>query len=302
MLLFVTLVAPTMTTAQWDDCAAGEAHILFGLLTDADSRTEQSWTMTCGLEGVEIWNVSTDNWPANDVEPHQWTFSEACIDSTWTCTFTLKDSYGDGLQEGMGDDSKGYYTLTYNAETIAVYDGQPFLQHVYCVGPSCTSASSSSLESNADSDCDTVYLSITLDNDPTGIQYSVTCQQPPTEQQLQQQQESGVKKSNTVVVLLWNETTLEQVDAGTTMEYEEACVQLATVCCTFSIADASNDGLTVPIHNISDAASNSSSSSSTADTYGKVFLEAANQAIWNYDGSMPGSMFSSYSVQFGGAC
>eukprot|EP00339_Tiarina_fusa_P006414 CAMPEP_0116997094 /NCGR_PEP_ID=MMETSP0472-20121206/661_1 /TAXON_ID=693140 ORGANISM="Tiarina fusus, Strain LIS" /NCGR_SAMPLE_ID=MMETSP0472 /ASSEMBLY_ACC=CAM_ASM_000603 /LENGTH=259 /DNA_ID=CAMNT_0004695893 /DNA_START=77 /DNA_END=856 /DNA_ORIENTATION=- len=209
MVLLLASLLPEATYAE--DCPQpGEQEVLFTLFLDEDSNKENGWTMQCDDE--VIWNVPTGillETSGFRTRLHRpFIRNTACIPETATCTFTIEDTWGDGLQY------PGYYTLKYGATTISVYDRKPFTENSVCFGPGCTVVPDEIAQ-----DYDDLYFYLKLDANPEETEYSIVC--------------GGV-------------TVLEgkgygEDDAFVAIE-EEAKVE-PYACCTLTIKDAGNDGL-----------------------------------------------------------
>jgi hypothetical protein len=209
LLLLLASLLPAATYAE--DCAQpGEQEAIFTLFLDEDSDKENGWKMQC--DDVVVWNVPTGSvleTAGFRTKMHRSFIRDtACIPVTSTCTFTIEDARGDGLQY------PGYYTLTYGATTISVYNRKPFHENSVCFGPKCTV-----LADEVAQDYDDLYFYLKLDANPEETEYSIVC---------------GV---NTIL----EGKGYVSADAYLVIE-EEAKVE-PFACCTLTISDAGNDGL-----------------------------------------------------------
>jgi hypothetical protein len=136
-----------------------------------------------------------------------WVEDFVCVATTDRCVFSITDSSGDGLLDD------GWYSLTYGAATIAVYDYTAFTQENYCFGSVCTELP---LEL-AEPECDPVFLGITFDSAPEDVGVSLTCEGTASWSYLS----FGPTKANPYLTL-------------------EECVS-PDACCTFTITDSEND-------------------------------------------------------------
>ena len=145
---------------------------MFTLFLDEDSDTEQGWSMQC--DDQLIWDKHVGHlveFEDNLDGPGPYVRDEACVPETATCHFTIVDSFGDGLY------SPGFFSLTYEATTVAVYDEtHPFEELSYCFGPGCSDANLFPPPREIDDDCDSMYMYLQLDGTvQEEMTYTVKC-------------------------------------------------------------------------------------------------------------------------------
>jgi hypothetical protein len=222
------------------ECADGRELFSMSILLDS-TPLETGYSLVCNAGG-DLWDVPT----GSITSPGEtWVEDFVCVATTDHCVFSISDSSGDGFTDD------GWYSLTYGAATIAVYDYTAFTQETYCLGEGCTDLP---LEL-AEPDCDPVFLGITFDSTPEDVGIYLTCE--------------GTE--------LWSHSSFGTVEANKFLTLEE-CVS-PDACCTFTITDSENDGLTSP-------------------AAGSFELEVAHDVITSYDGTS-GLNYGSLSVSFG---
>jgi hypothetical protein len=235
------LASPRQLSGPWIECADGREVVSLGILLDA-APLETGYSLVC--DSGDLWDVPAGSitQPANS-----WVEDFVCVPTTDRCMFSISDSSGDGLL--LDDD--GWYSVTYGATTIAVYDYMPFTKETYCLGNGCTAPP---LEL-AEETCDPVFLGITFDSTPEDVGISLTCEG----------------------TVLWSYLSFGPSEANQFLTLQE-CVSPAA-CCTFTITDSENDGLTAP-------------------TVGNFELEVAYDTVMSYDGTS-GLNYGSLSMAFG---
>jgi hypothetical protein len=210
LLLLLSSLLPEATHAE--DCPQpGEQEAVLTVFLDEDSEKENGWSMQC--DGATIWDVSIGSLEATAgirMRKHRpFVVDTACIPETATCTFTIEDTYGDGLLY------PGYYTLTYGATSVAIYDRKPFHENSMCFGPECPV-----LPDEIAQDSDDLYFYLKLDENPEETEYSIEC-----------------GAGNTIL----EGKGFTQADAFREIEEEIKVEPFA--CCTLTIRDSGNDGL-----------------------------------------------------------
>ena len=222
------------------ECANGRELFSVNILLDS-TPAETGYSLVC-MTGGDLWDVPTGSITS---PAETWVEDFVCVATTDHCVFSITDSSGDGFTDD------GWYSLTYGATTIAVYDYTAFTEETYCLGSACTELP---LEL-AEPECDPVFLGITFDSTPEDVGIYLTCE--------------GTE--------LWSYSSFGPVEANKFLTLEE-CVS-PDACCTFTITDSENDGLTSP-------------------AAGSFELEVAYEAVTSYDGES-GLYYGSLSVSFG---
>jgi hypothetical protein len=189
------------------ECADGSELFSISILLDS-TPAETGYSLVC-LGGGVFWDVHAGSITS---PAETWVEDFVCVATTDLCLFSIADSSGDGFTDD------GWYSLTYGATTIAVYDYSAFTEETYCFGSGCTEIP---LEL-AEPDCDPVFLGITFDSTPEDVGIYLTCED--TE--------------------LWSHSSFGQAEANKFLTLEE-CVS-PDDCCTFTITDSGSDGLTSP--------------------------------------------------------
>jgi hypothetical protein len=239
-LLFLPMVSACKRNLQPDvECADGRELFAMSILLDA-TPLETGYSLVCA--SGDLWDV-----PAGSITSpaDTWVEDFACVDITDRCIFSITDSSGNGLFDD------GWYSLTYGATTIAVYDYTAFTEETYCFGSGCDGLP---LEL-VDVECDPVFLGITFDSNPEDVGIFLTCEG----------------------TTLWSYLNFGASEANQFLTLEE-CVS-PDACCTFTITDDENDGL-------------------TASTAGSFELEVAYDTVTSYDGES-GLSYGSLSLSFG---
>ena len=170
LFLLSALSLSRASHALTGDCYPGEKEVEFTLFLDEDSTTEQGWTMQC--DDQLIWNKHVGHLITFEDDLDQsapFVVDQACVPEAATCHFTIIDSYGDGIY------TPGFFTLTYEATTVAVYDEEHAFEEIsYCFGPGCPTNVPPPRE--IDDDCDNMYMYIQLDGSmDEEMAYNVKC-------------------------------------------------------------------------------------------------------------------------------
>jgi hypothetical protein len=258
LLLASSLLFLLPSSSLAEDCLVGEEEVEFTLFLDEDSLKEQGWTLQCGSD--VLWNVAAGDLAEQAVHmplrrSRPFVRDTACIAAnTPTCDFTIEDSYGDGLLY------PGYYVLKWGATTVAVYDRKPFHENSYCFGVDCDTG----LPLEVAQDYDDVYFYLKLDAKPEETSYQIVC-------------DGG-------------QVLLEGGSFVTSQAYEE--IEMNAViepyaCCTFTITDGGNDGLSSPEQGFENDFS--------------IYLDWASHRVLGYS-TQTGSEFGSLSMEFGLGC
>jgi hypothetical protein len=253
-LLFLSMVsasagqgASTTTSRQTQsmlECADGTELASVSIFLDGNP-SDTGYSLVC-VSGGDIWDVAPGDIPS----PTRWVEDFACVGITDYCVFSIYDATGDGLLDD------GWYTLNFGATTIATYDYSPFDEKTYCFGSGCAETP---LEL-AEVECDPVFLGITFDSSPEDVGIFLACN-------------NEVKWSYPV-------SSFGSDYASQFLTLEE-CVS-PDACCTFTITDSANDGLTAP-------------------AVGSFELEVAYETATHYDGAS-GLNYGALSYNFGSGC
>jgi len=261
-LLFplLLLASTVQTNAISDDCGDGTQQLTFEFFSDIDSSREQSWVLSCD-DGTIPWELKRGDYPYTWVTRRRWwnywrqpvdnIREDLCLADDVTCTFTIEDSYGDGLLEG------GYYALIHGSTTVAAYDHSAFEEKAYCVGPSCPVPPIEEEEQ-----CEWLYFYLRLDGLPAETSYTVTCDGEPV-----------LGGSGFTVAV-------QEIE-------EEVCIPVSS-CCTVTVTDTGNDGLT-------------SFASGGEEEDGEISVYFLSNKVVHYKGNS-GEEFSVLEKSFGLGC
>jgi hypothetical protein len=197
---------------QDDECANGEELVVLNILLD--STPEQTgYSLVCDMS--DLWEKTADT-----AEPDSWLTDTVCVPESAQCTFSISDSASDGLLDG------GWYSLTFGATTVAVYDYTPFTENTYCFGQGCTTADPAlaplEVLEEEEEECDTVFFGIKFDEAPQDVGILLSCDGVP----------------------IWTHLSFGPSMASESITLEE-CVS-PSACCTFSVLDSANNGLAAP--------------------------------------------------------
>jgi hypothetical protein len=185
------------------ECNNDEKLLAWQIMFDSNPK-ETSWRLVC--DGDEFWNVPAGTYRSGSA--NTWVTKSICISSAiGYCNFILADTAGNGFAEGDG----GWYSLTLDAETIAVYqnDGSYSSDITYCFGPECFNA------------CNTLWFEMELDETPLETRIEIVC--------------NGQ--------MLWKYAPGADTQASDWITHEVACMD-AMSCCKLTIFDSGNNGMT----------------------------------------------------------
>jgi hypothetical protein len=110
-------------------CAEGDTLARFEIALD-DKPEETSWYLMCDDATSDTLTTLWNKPRGTLTVPKEAIVENACISSSSTCSFSIEDSAGDGLE--LGD-----YSLTFGDTVIDVYDNKPFVAKNFCIGHLC---------------------------------------------------------------------------------------------------------------------------------------------------------------------